>query len=220
MNSAAYEIFVLASLSSETVSFLISLLYCYRSFNPKYMRIFPIFCFLELAADIITSYSKQHSLIKLEIITSNLLTVFEVMCLCYFFSNIMHSSYLKRIVWILSISFFILVIAQTSKDGIGKTQAANIIIESVMLIVFCMLFFKQILSRYVIDDLSHYPAFWIVTGILFYSAITIPLLMCKGYFVEKGMRQFVEGLIMIHAFFIVVTNVLFIKGCTCRINRL
>ncbi len=217
MIKSVHQILLYAGLFSEAVLLLVSISYCYRDMNPKYLRTFPIFCLFELCADLILILFGMNSVAGN--ITANLLTLCELAYLSYFLNQLIQSGVTKKIMGVLIILFYIHFSTRIVTYGIGHYYEDEVFGESLILIIPSLVFLKEIFSREFKSDLSREPAFWIVTGILFYFTTIIPLILCRAYFALKGMWELREDISVINNFSTIVSNVLFIKGCTCRMKK-
>ena len=102
--------------------------------------------------------------------------------------------------------------------GLGFYFTREVFCESVIIIIPCLVFYIELFRSKTKIDLPRYPAYWIVTGILFYFTITIPVILSEHFFNSIGEPQIGSDLKIINSFSIIVSNVLYIKGCICRIK--
>ena len=215
MIKSAHEIVIYVHLFSDIVLIFVSLAFCYRDFNPKYLRTFPLFCIIEFCADTILNLYLADEPIRTTI--NNLLTLVELTYLCYFLTRLIQSRISKRIIWGLVILFCVLFFKQLSRHGIIKGYLEYEVAESLILIIPCMAFLKEVFTSQFKIDLAREPSFWIVTGVLFYFTFSIPFVLCRAYFAMKG--ELTVDFQMINSFSVIVSNILYIKGCTCRIKK-
>lgn len=218
MLETTHQISSYVGVFSEAILFVVSLVYCPQKFNPNYLRTFPIFCLVELVADLIMLLYKYKEIPVLEGVTYNLLGIIELTYFYYFFCQFYQPQFIKNIMRILIVLFYVQFLSHVLLRGIRFAQPADVVIESMILIIFCLFFFRNLLYNKFVNDLSKYPAFWIVMALLLNSAIAVPFYLCQGYFIIKGMTQIASEISTINSFSIVVTNILYIMGCTCRIN--
>jgi hypothetical protein len=100
-----------------------------------------------------------------------------------------------------------------------KFNVLSIILESLIIIVPCLTYFRELFTGKEPVDLTKQPSFWLVTGIFFYLAAIIPLCASTDYLFSHGLTKAVNNLSSINSLTLVVTYLLFIKGFTCRVKK-
>lgn len=59
------------------------------------------------------------------------------------------------------------------------------VLEFILILPFCILYFIQVLDKISELNLAERPSFWIVTGIFFFSAISIPYYLLENFFLKS-----------------------------------
>jgi len=229
MPTDIYNISGLINLIINIVAFAVGIFYCYRSHNPPYMRIFPIYLFVSAAIEFfinpyipkLFNYQRFGSHREYAtFLTYNLYTPFELFIFAWFLSRIIYSPQIKRLLILLLMLFCLFFIIYSLKSDIGKNiNVIAIILESVIIIIPCLTWYRELFARSEPVNLFLEPAFWLVTGIFFYLTTIIPYLVTSFYLTSHGLYGIIKTLGSINNFSLVVTYMLFIKGFTCRIRR-
>jgi hypothetical protein len=167
-----------------------------RKYKTGVLFIFYItFDFIILLAD---WYFVTHSDIKHETrsfflhTTNTLIALFELIAYYYYLYMLNDSKKIKKLIKLLAPIYIGLVILYliTKLDFISNNfnYTSNIMgaIEFLFLIPFCFVFFQQVLNKDSSLSLFARPSFWIVTGIFFYSFISIPYYLVVTYFYDIG----------------------------------
>lgn len=207
----------------------IGIFYCYRSPNPSYMRIFPAYLLISLATEflgnsyILKLFNYQpfgsHQLYG-AIVTYNLYTPVELFIFAWFLFQIIRSSRIKKLLIFLLMLFCLFFIIYSAKSDIGENiNVFAVILESVIIIIPCLTWYRELFIRTESVNLFREPAFWLVTGIFFYLATIIPYLVTSIYLTNHGLVGLVKTFASINNFSLVITYILFMKGFTCRIRR-
>ena len=214
--------------TTNLLALIIGCFYCYRKTLPAYLKIFPFYLFISIAIEIVAhpylrpifkllAFSAHPSSISNDLY--NLFTIFETLVLTYFLFQVIRSVTIKKLT-ILLLSLFVLFFIQSSlARGLDRINDLAILFESVIIIVLCLTFFKELFARPEPIDLLKEPSFWLVTGIFFYLAAIFPLFLTRAWLQNHGLTKVVQGLYSINNFALSVTYFLFIKGFTCRIKK-
>lgn len=224
-----YLISTISNLTGNLVALIIGLLYCYRRSSPPYLRIFPVYLFVSLAVEVIAgafigkvfhfSIFGDHQPYAKKVIY-NLYTLFELYVFAWFLFQVLRSSLIRRLLIALVILFSIYFIFYLLQTDIGKKNNMSLIVlESLIIIIPCLTFYRELFTGKEPIDLLKTPSFWLVTGIFFYLATIIPLCAATDYMFSHGLTKAVRNLASINSFALVVTYLLFIKGFTCRIKK-
>jgi len=207
----------------------VGIFYCYRSYNPSYLRIFPVYLFVSIAIEfLINSYlltifhyqpfgSHQH---YARFTLYNLYTPFELFMFAWFLFQIIQSFLVKRLLTACLILFSLFFIIYSLKLDIGiNYNIIAVILESVIIIIPCLAWYRELFIRSEPVNLLNEPSFWLVTGIFFYLTTIIPFYVTSIYLRRHGLNGVGQSLSSINNFSLVITYMLFIKGFTCRIRR-
>lgn len=91
---------------------------------------------------------------------------------------------LKLINWLFLIIVVIFIITRFEFISFRYSYISNIlgVFEFVLLLPFCILYYIQTFNKISALSLSERPSFWIITGIFFFSAISIPYYLLENFF--------------------------------------
>ncbi len=121
--------------------------------------------------------------------TSNTLVAYvELLVYFYFFKKILKGNRINILLTRLSVIYsIIIIIFLATKFGIDITRYSYIAymtgaIEFVFMLVPCVYYFLHLFKVNSPLPLTNRPSFWIVTGIFFFSLISIPYYLLNRYF--------------------------------------
>lgn len=191
-----------------------SLVVSFQKEKPGYMRSFLVYAIGNELAEVsamVTSSSKT--------IGYGIFTAFELLYFVYFLSQLIESRKIIKLNWCLSAIFLALFLAyEFHKIYFGGGWL--LVFESAILISLCLAYFTELYLKPTDLNLWNEPAFWMVTGILFYFACLIPILFFTGYFVSKGDVYMAFNIYSVNNYAQIVSYLLFFKAMTCRIGHL
>jgi len=216
------------NLITNLLALVVSIFYSYRSLNPSYLRIFPPYLFVSIALEIfVTPYLRflgmqpfgSHQDYAMAVVY-NLFTPFELFMFAWFFFRIIQSPLIKRLLVIFLMLFCFFFIIYFLQVDIGKKiEHLPVVLESIIILMPCLTWYRELFTLSEPTNLYREPAFWIVTGIFFYLATIIPYYVASNYLISHGLAGVAKSLYSINNFSLVITYILFIKGFTCRISR-
>jgi hypothetical protein len=136
-----------------------------------------------------------------------------------FFINLFKLNYSKttrRIVYLIFVCIFIAILGINyfSKSAYDALAYAN-----VGKCLLCIVYFYSLFKSPPSLSLRHEPAFWIVTGLLFYSTLSIPVYLSINLFYANHYMNLISILFPLTNITIIIMHLLFIKGYLCRIQQ-
>jgi len=228
MHIDIFFISVVAALVALLLAFIVAALYSYRGFNPPYMRIFLWYLFVSLLVEVLVN-SYIGRLFGFQLFGShqgyaqnamyNFFTLFELLMFSWFLFRIIRSSLIKRILVVLVIIYSIFYIYISVWVYPGQFNSLAVVVEGIIIIIPSLTYYRELFTRDKPIDLAGEPSFWMVTGLFFYLATIIPVNFAGAYLSHRGYFQVVQNLYSINNFALVIANLLFIKGFTCRRKR-
>jgi hypothetical protein len=214
MLTTIFKLSYLTLITFEIVLLVLSLLFCFRNYNPGYMKSFPIYCFGNVLAEVVMKlYPSKVTIVF------NLFTVFELLYFSYFLTRLIESHRIIRVVWILDGLLIGYLLYYLLMKEIAHVAEWAVIFESFILIIPCLVYFREVFSTPKVLDLRREPSFWMVTGIAFYFFLLIPTLLFSSYYLKMKMRDVCSSLYSVTNFSQVFSYVLFIKAMTCRKSK-
>lgn len=213
---------------ANLLALAVALLYCFKRKNPSYLRIFPVYLFVSIGIEVLVNpymikwldyqpfCARQPYIMN---VFYNLFTPFELFMFAYFLFQVIQSTTIKRILITLICLFTIFFVQYSVQKDLGEVNNIAVALESVIIIIPCLTYFRELFTRAEPVNLMQEPAFWMVTGIFFYLATIFPLYMTRSYLATHGLNGMAKSLSSINNFALSITYLLFIRSYTCRIKR-
>jgi hypothetical protein len=228
MPSDIYFISNVVNWIANLLALTVAVLYCYRSFNPHYLRIFPFYLFVSIGIEaLVNPYINRlldfqpfagHQNYIMNIFY-NLFTPFELFIFSYFLLHVIQSFRIKRILIVLICLYTIFFVQYSLRKDLGESNNIAVAFESIIIIIPCLTYFRELFTRTEPVNLLREPSFWLVTGIFFYLATIFPLYMTRSYLTNHGLDGVAKSLSSINNFALSITYLLFIRSYTCRIKK-
>lgn len=152
-----------------------------------------------------------------------IISLIEIAVYSYFFKNILTSENQKKFINPILITFCALsalFILSESFIHLNFTYAflaySTASVSFIFLILYSFLYYKQLLNSESSLNLLSRPSFWIVTGIFFYSFVSIPYYLL-GTYLDKVRYEYLHLLDALLFFFPFTLNFLFLtKAFLCK----
>jgi hypothetical protein len=209
----AFKIYLISIHSANLAALVLaifSVIYCWRRYNARYLRSFPLYAIVNVCVDFLGLLAPGWG-----VLTENVFTVFETLFFAFFLGRLSHRKNSRRFLNISAAVFAGLYLITVSKKSFIDFTGWFVIGESFILCSGCLLFYRELMLQPQVMDLTRYPAFWMVAATLFYFALEIPTYFICSYFAFKGDRELSFATYSINNFAQVINSVLFIKGMTC-----
>lgn len=117
-------------------------------------------------------------------------TLLELLIFSNFYTQIIKSPIIRKSILTINILFlpFFVYMALTDKDFYWSvsenTQTIVYSVEGVILLYFSCAYFFDLFNKVPVLILKEDPAFWISTGLLFFSACTLPYSLLENYILK------------------------------------
>jgi hypothetical protein len=172
---------------------VITLIIIIRSWGKnKLAHVFAFYVFTDLVISIIDelviSISIKTSLRKEILYKGNVVvSLIELIVYYYYFSKIIRSSLIIRILKYFLVLYFILALVffvtnfNFWTDRIGYSSYLLGALEFLFLLIPSFAYYKELLSLHNEGKLFDRPSFWIVTGVFFFALISIPYYLIQRY---------------------------------------
>ncbi|MDR3715861.1 MAG: hypothetical protein P4L51_23855 [Puia sp.] len=206
-----YELSKLLLDAMTVVVFIASVKLCRRSYQPLYMKSLPIYFLVDVITEVIA-----QSFPHIMNLTYFIFMFFEQAYFSYFLSQIIATPGVRKLILALFLSFLILVLLSDIFIGHIVTFGIGAILEGLSIIVPCFLYFKRLFLQTSTIELKREPSFWMVTGILFYFLVLIPVIWFSGSYFYLGNYDLSQVLFGFNNFSQIISYTLFIKAMTCR----
>ncbi len=183
----------LLMLCAEFTALIIGLVYVRKDKAGQLFIAYIAFDFCILLADLFfmsnTSTTKKFN--SDFISTTNTLVAFvELLVYFHYFRKILKGDKIKNILTGLTLIFSAIIIVFLTTRFSFVTNRYNYIsymagtIEFIFLLFPCIFYFLQLFKTNSLLPLTHRPSYWIVTGIFFYSLVSIPYYLLNKYFIN------------------------------------
>jgi hypothetical protein len=209
----ANKIFVfslLLMIPFSVVLAVLSLIYCRKGYNPPYMRAVPVYCVGNAATNLF-----QAAFRSTYTITAGLFTLFELIFFVYFLTRILVSRKRRAVLWALTGLHLLYFGMNWLKGKVFGMNADMSLLEAVIVIVGCLMYFREMLLNPVIPVLNKEPAFWMVLGIFCYFVFFIPSVFFASYFALEKLENLTSAFYSLNNYAQIVMYALFIKAMTC-----
>jgi hypothetical protein len=151
----------------ELGAFIVSALTC-RYLKGTAFRLFPFFLFFIVVVELTGVYTGQVLHYKNSWIY-NISTTLEYIFYAYIFSLTLRDPAFKKLALRFMAVYPVLVLLNLLFiQGFTQFHSYTIVLGNIFMIVFCCLFFYELLLDPLEGELSKVPMFWISTGILFF----------------------------------------------------
>jgi hypothetical protein len=209
-----YKISVWLELSISAITIIISLCYCWRKGQPRYLRGFPVYFMMSLLSDLLYEAFEPHRGIIIWIFT-----MFEALFFSYFFFLIFEAKQRRILIKVMACSFLLLALTFFFLLPPLHNMVLATLLESFILVLPCTLYYRQMLSRRQIIGMNKNPAFFIVTGIFFYFLIQFPVILFTVFYYYAHNKPLASLVYSMNNFSQFISYLLFIKAMLCLVNR-
>ncbi|MDP4260920.1 MAG: hypothetical protein Q8941_00200 [Bacteroidota bacterium] len=177
----------------ELIAIITGLIYARKDKTSVFFLAYLIFDFLIIIVDygILYCYFSEKEFSNFVCFTNTLISFAELLAYYHFFLKIIHSKNTNKLMKILRVVFSVIIaIFITTGYGFLTNRFAYVslligVIELLFLVPPSFVYFYELLKNEPIIDLYKRPSFWIVTGIFFYSVVSIP-----DYLIERSVAYY------------------------------
>ncbi len=154
-------------------------------------------------------------------IFQNCLSLFEILFWFSFFLQIIKAKKARaQLTILLAITLiFAFYLLFLSKVGINNIHI--LALTAICKTVFCIFFFYKLFKNLFYQNILKEPAFWIVTGLIFYSTLSLPFYGLNSYLKFQFSRSVSSNFFSVSNMLIIIMHLFFIKAylCTIRVYR-
>ena len=194
-------------------SFLMSLVIYFRPRNPYfYLKLFPPFLFVTLAAEVIGLYWGSTGKNNLELY--NFFTTFEFFFYLYIISLVISNKKVKRITRTTAILYVLVAVTNILFiQGMKRFHTVTYSLGCLLIVMFCIYYFLELFRVPKSVKLKNNPAFWICSGLLFFYCCGFPLYALINYWSDISklvVRNFGEIVTILNIFLYTLFTVAFL----------
>jgi hypothetical protein len=149
------------------------------------------------------------------------LFLFDLVFWCSFFSIIFKNKTDSTIIkWIFCITVLI-EIALFQFSNLNETNLHTISLINICKAFFCIFFYYKLFKNVPTQNIKLEPSFWIVTGLFFYSCLSIPFYALNDYIRSLFTPTVAANIFATSNIFVIIMHLFFIKAylCTIRLNK-
>ena len=184
----------------------------------KYFYLYPLSAFLLSLVTIINYYFNSFSKSTVNTL-QNVFVIIENVFWGFFFLKFSierktQKSYINKIFSLSLLTVLVLLFA----NKINTPNFKIVAISNLGFTLYCFTYFITIFKTEPKLKITKDPVFWIVTGLLFYSAFSLPLFPIAEYFKINNKITLTFVIISIINLLIIFMHLFFIKGFICLIR--
>jgi len=192
---------------------VIAALYNYRRLDST-LRLMALFCLLSVIPDLV---GLVISYLNLRYYNNLVLFHFFDMMAAVFFTLIYRRAFykelFKKITFILGgASLLIMIFNAIFIEGLWKYPSVSNTVLCVLLIIFSLIYFYELLSRQEFTYIEKQGMFWINSGVLFYFSINIFLFMLYNKISDADKPNYY----MMQSVTNIIANLLYSVGLLCK----
>jgi len=198
----------------SAVAVIVAICFCWRKVQPGYLKGFPLYFTIGLAADILSQLYPFGATFIFWVFT-----LFEGLFFSRFFILIFQIPSQKGLMKIMGGSFLLIVFILAPLIPPFPNLIAAKLLESAILFIPCMIYNLDMLSRRQIIGIERNPAFFVVIGIFSYFSIQIPVVLFSLFFSYTHQEPLALLVYSVNNFIQLFSCAFFIKAMVCLIYR-
>lgn len=132
----------------------------------------------------------QHLLISRNISLLNIYVIVEALTISFFYYRFFESGNFKLLTMVTGILFLIVSVQQIVSRDKDMMNHVSVTLESVMVTLYSVLTFHQLLQKSVYSNILNAPVFWINSAFLFYFTGTFFLHLFSNYLLTHSQYGF------------------------------
>jgi len=193
----------------------------YKSFFLRYFFLIPLFAAFLTYFQLFTIYSKNILQLKISSLFAEQISIllnfisWSIFFVLYFKSKKFKRSFRISVALSFIGLFFSYILFEKSN--------VHLIVHSIYCTIFCMyclLYFYHLFYGKPILDLKSEPVFWISMGLLFSSAISIPIYLASNFMTENNMKDAIRIMFPFTNILIIFMHCMFIKAAISSRNNM
>lgn len=190
--------------------------------NIAYMKGFFICPLISLLVSVNSISSRFYFLYPIEknFLIQSILHLFDLLFWTWFFLKVLNEKKDSRNVKILFVTTLLfacyLLFKSTSNSNLHIHALSNMCKT-----FFCIFFYNNLFKKLPDQNILLKPSFWIVTGLIFYSCLSLPFYALSNYVKARFSPLFFSNIFAISNMLIIIMYLFFIKAfvCTIRLHK-
>jgi hypothetical protein len=156
----------------EFLSFLASLVFCFRKNAPRYLKYFPAFLFITVVVELTAIILRLNKISRKPLY--NFFSVFEILFYLFVLYHIISNERVKKIIFYSFILYSIISIINILTQRIKTFHSFTYSLGAIVLVCFCIYYFYSFFKQATSQKPGKEPAFWICLGLVFFYGCTMP----------------------------------------------
>lgn len=199
------------------ISFIMALFIRRYKHIPYYMKsfyVYPLIALLISINTILFRYFNLYPAYALYFLQKNLLII-DFIFFGLFSNYLLRYNRYKNFIKIIFAIFAIATIYFTYSYDIDKPVYRAHVAVNLGKCLFCLFYFNSLFNDKDVLQLKKEPSFWIVTGVFFYSSITLPAYAIYDYLRANLSKFLSDGIFAATNMAIIIMHILFIQSYMC-----
>ena len=214
------NIIVSVGTTSIFFSFIFSIAIVKAKNNRGYMKYFflcPLIAILISANTILNNF---YSLYTKPIYFSlqNSLALLDLVFWLIFFSHVINNKSDSSKLRIIFFVTFSIVLFSSLYNPLDKPNLHLVSLFNICKTLFCLYFYHNLFRKDPEQKIKSEPSFWVITGLFFYSSLSIPFYALNGYLRSRFPLIIWVNLFAISNIMIIIMHFFFIKAYICTIR--
>jgi hypothetical protein len=187
------------------------------SLHLKFFYLYPLLALCLSIFTITNNFVFTYSKLTVAIV-ENIYILLEPLFWGYFFLKLFDNKkafFLTKIIFIFSVCLIIYLVV---KNNLQNYNLQVLAINNLSYVFYCSIYFFDLFKNDPVKKLKSDTTFFIITGLFFYSAFSLPLFPVSDYF-RSSNYSLTVSIIWTVNFIIIIMHLFFIKGYLCLIKQ-
>ncbi len=207
--SIAYDLAIFSIASGAFP--VIAAMYNYRQLD-LILKIVATYFLISFLSDVVQLISQKMGVVNNHPIF-HIYIIISVLFLGAMYYLAFFNQFLKKTIVALSVTALLIIIFNLIfNENIWDYPSVSNTVLSVMIIVYSLLYFYQLLNRQEFIHIEKQALFWINAGMLFYFALNVFLFMLFKQIIDAHQ----EAVYIVHNIINIIANILFTIGLLCK----
>ena len=182
---------------------------------PPFLKLFPFFLFLTLLVELTGAFLMATNNTPLY----NFFSIFEFIFYLYIIKNIIHNKRIRKIITIVMVLYPIAALINIFfiLGSVNKLHITTYSLGCLLIVIFSIYYFYELFKSTASVNLKREPAFWIITGLLFFYTCSFPIFGFANFISAVIAKNIGGVLVIINVILYVLFAVAFL--CRTRIQR-
>jgi hypothetical protein len=156
--------------------------------------------------------------LKLFFIIQNILFLLDLLFWYIFFFILLTDKKTRDILFYLFLITLFIALYMLFFSKADKNNLHIVALGSICKSVYCIIFFYKLFKNLFYQRILKEPAFWIVSGLIFYSSLSLPFYTLHSYLKSKFSLLISYNIFSISNMLIIIMHLFFIKAYLCTIR--